>query len=298
MAQSYLTSNSGAFVAGWTKHLSNVFGQEELATRVIERVRLAQEHLENAFGVKWRGKQLLDLGCGQMLRHALVFAQHNDVTGIDRELPFRPPYVIDAIRSTYSCGVHRAVKTLVRQLLGVDMRYRRALTHALGIRALRRPSLSCMDAKKLRFADESFDGAYSISTFQHIDEPQMAAREMARILKPEAVAYIDLHLYTSRRGSEHPHLTTSENTYPPWGHLRPSSKYYGKHGLYVNALRLHEWKALLECVFDEVQYIGIEAEKERDRRYLTDAVRAELNDYSEEELLTSTLIAVCRKGSN
>jgi SAM-dependent methyltransferase len=292
--KTYLGNNSGAAIANWTKHLSDRASQDALAEQVIQRVDLAREHVRAAFGVEWSGCRLLDVGCGQLVRHGLVLGVDNTVVGIDWEIPLRPPYVGDVIRCARSCGLRRVVKTSVRQMLRVDRRYHAALRERLGVADLPKVETIQMDAENLAFEDAVFDGAYSFSTFQHIGDPGRALREVARVLKPGGVGYIDLHLYTSPGGSDHPYLRTGR-AYPPWGHLRPTTKFHQRHGLFVNGLRMQEWMDLVRAAFAEVRFVSIEHERDEARQALTEELRDELAEYSEEELVTSTFIAVARK---
>jgi SAM-dependent methyltransferase len=292
---SYLSGNAGHLLASWKKHVPEIFAQQQVARETTIRVERARARIESAFDVKWNGETLLDVGAGQLLRQSLGFGVNNRVVAIDLELPFRGLLIPDFIGTAWRLGLHRASKTLARQLLGVDQRFRRALSSLYGVRNLREPELWRMSATQLEFRDEEFGGAFSFSTFQHIDRPEAAAREMSRVLRPGSCAYAELHLYSSLSGSDHPFLRTRPGAITPWGHLRRSSPFYGKTGLFVNRLRLHEWKSIFERSFDEVQYFNIAGERESAARRLTPAIQRELADYSEEELTTTTFIAVLRK---
>ena len=52
---------------------------------------------------------------------------------------------------------------------------------------------------------------------------------------------------------------------------------------------------MFEDVFDEVKYATLDREIEAARKDLTPEIREELSAYSEEELVTTSFIAVCRK---
>jgi SAM-dependent methyltransferase len=251
--------------------------------------------LKDFFGVEWQNCKLLDVGCGQLLADALILGLANDVTAIDVELPLNPPYVPDFFMTMRRSGMQRALKTSVRQLLGVDSRFRRALRRRLNLKKLPKVKVCHMNAMKLTFGDASFDGAYSLSVFQHIDRPDLAAIEINRVLKPGGVAYIQFHLYTSMTGSDHPLIRTSPWKYPPWSHLRPSTPYYRKHGLHLNCWRLAHAKAAFENVFHEVRYVEIDTDRDVAKTCLTPSIRVELGEYTEEELLTTTVTAVCKK---
>jgi SAM-dependent methyltransferase len=268
--------------------------EEEVASQIYF-AELSRLHLKEYYNVEWHHYHLLDVGCGQLLRKALIFGVSNSVTGIDLELPFKYPYFLDFIKCIGSSGLHRAIKTLARQTLGVDKRFQKALADRLKISKLPRVDTHYMNAKNLQFDDESFDGVFSFSVFQSIDEPSVAVNEVHRVLKRGRIAYIQLHLYTAPNGSDCPVAVLNPDKYPPWAHLRPSTRYYRKEGLYHNCWRLAQWKETFEGVFDTVHYPMIDDELERNRSYLSPAIREELADYSEEELLITTLTAVCKK---
>lgn len=291
-----------SYISGSYNPLLNVIQNIRYSNMLAEEVgsqiwwvELSRFHLKGYYNVEWYHHHLLDVGCGQLLRKALIFGVSNFVTGIDVELPFKPPFVPDFFKCIKFSGLGRAIKTLARQTLGVDRRFRKTLSNHLKIDKVPHVDTYYMNAKNLKFADESFDGVYSFSVFQSIDEPSVAAKEIYRVLKRGGIAYIALHLYTSPSGSDCPLVTLTPDKYPSWSHIRPSTKYYKKDGLYLNRWRLAQWKNTFEGIFSPVQYPIINNEIERNRKYLTPAIREELADYSEEELLTTTLTAVCKK---
>jgi ubiquinone/menaquinone biosynthesis C-methylase UbiE len=291
----YVDNNAGRLVEKIRKEFSQLGNEEKDAVLRINLSTAARQQLKEAFNVEWHNCKLLDIGCGQLLRHALIFGIDNEVIGIDVELPFKYPYVFDFFKIISRCGTKRAVKTAVRQILGIDRRFRRSLMRRLGLMKLPDIEMHLMDAMQLEFEDNSFDGAYSFSVFQYITDPPLAAEQIYRVLKPGGAAYIQLHLYTSMGGSDHPLLRANPEKYPPWGHLRPSTSYYLKHGLNVNCWRLAQYKEMFENIFDEVHYVSRDDEQAPVRQWLTPSIRAELAEYSEEELLTSTFTALCRK---
>ncbi len=293
--KTYLANNAGHLLKSLAKHRGGIRSQDKEAVRRINQCAQATKHLKDIYGVRWHNCRLLDIGCGQLLRQALIFGVDNHVVGVDMELPFRYPYISDFCRTVKQSGTLRAVKTLSRQLLAIDYKYRQSLIRHMGLRKLPRVETYCMNATRLQFPNRCFDGVYSFSVFQHINKPELAGKEMYRVLKYGGVAYIQIHLYTSMTGSDHPLLQSLPVKYTPWGHLRPSSPYYGKDGLYLNRWRLAQYKEMFQSVFDEVHYVNIDDEPSLQRSYLTPRVRAELIDYTDEELLTTTLTVICRK---
>ena len=269
--------------------------EDERAREKLAQVNALRQQLKETFGVEWHKCKLLDVGCGQLLGNACIFGVDNKVVGIDLALPFKFPYVADFVRSMRQCGMQRAVQTVVRQMLGMDRRFRNALMRRLAIKTLPDIETHLMDAQKLVFEEGSFDGMYSFSVFQYINDLGVAAKQIYRVLRPGGVAYVSLHLYTSLGGSDHPLLWTEPDKYPSWGHLRESTPYYRKHGLPVNGWRLAQYKEIFGRIFDEVHYVIYKAEQQQARSLLTPSIRAELREYSEEELLTSTLTILASK---
>ncbi|MBN2008126.1 methyltransferase domain-containing protein [candidate division KSB1 bacterium] len=77
-----------------------------------------------------------------------------------------------------------------------------------------------MDARQLEFSPNSFDVAYSIAVFEHIQEPIDALKEMIRVIKPGGYGYIQAGpLYNSPFGH---HMFGYFDDYP-WIHLRLTS---------------------------------------------------------------------------
>jgi len=104
-----------------------------------------------------KGKQVLEIGCGNGA-DGLMFAAHGArYTGIDLTAE-----AVDATRQ------HFAVE-------GVDGRFRQE------------------NSEQLSFADDSFDIVYSFGVLHHTPTPQRAVSEVHRVLKPGGVALIMLY---------------------------------------------------------------------------------------------------------
>jgi len=71
------------------------------------------------------------------------------------------------------------------------------------------------DATRLFYRDDWFDFACSVNAFEHIPHPDRALREMARVLRPGAFAYISFDpIWTADTGSHFQHRVAD-----PWAHL-------------------------------------------------------------------------------
>lgn len=79
------------------------------------------------------------------------------------------------------CG-RGAFKNLVERWVGLDL----AATDAGG----KGKPIVRASAIRLPFANDSFDGLWSITTLEHVPQPEAALEEIARVMKPGGVAYL------------------------------------------------------------------------------------------------------------
>jgi ubiquinone/menaquinone biosynthesis C-methylase UbiE len=83
------------------------------------------------------------------------------------------------------CGDGIEAGVLARSLgartIGIDIGHEFTFDH----RGAAPAQLEEMDAQSLRFPDNSFDLIYSFHALEHIEQPRVALREMARVLSPD-----------------------------------------------------------------------------------------------------------------
>jgi SAM-dependent methyltransferase len=267
----------------------------EAANFAYWRTTLAYSQIHECYDVSWDNFHLLEVGCGQKLAYTLPFAQKNKVTGIDTEPPFKPPYLQSFIDLLRYSGFYRTIKTSANAMLGTRRSFRRALSEISAFRGSYNYELLRMNSLDLEFPDNHFDGVFSFSVFEHISDPDKALHEVKRVLKPGGVLYLDLHLFTAIYGDHDPRANSETNIVPPWKHLRPSCISDRLESCYVNKVRLEEWRQKIGQTFEKVQFRVIDGEADKCRSLLTDDIKKELDNYSEEELLTTTFIAVAMK---
>lgn len=78
------------------------------------------------------------------------------------------------------------------------------------------------DAMNLIYKDGSFDLVASFNAFEHIPDPERAAVEVARVLKPGGLAFITFDpIWTCDTGSHFYHFVSS-----PWEHLLTPTESY------------------------------------------------------------------------
>jgi SAM-dependent methyltransferase len=275
----------------WTFHST------EAGSRVQSLVSLAEQcagNLKEAFGFDVIGRRILDVGPGQFLIQPRYFALRNEVAAIDTEVIVEKLTPRNCLEMARRNGIQRAVKTVARKALGIDDSYERALRAKLGVAVLPSVSLVRGDACKMHFPDESFDMIYSAAVLHHVATPAAALSEMARVLRPGGVAHVALHLYSSPNGSLDPRILFGGDLELCWAHLRRGAPVV--EGAFLNRLRLSEWQNLFAAQWSGSKLRTILVD---DPQVVRQAGRllseGEFVGYSEEELLTTTIVAIWQK---
>jgi SAM-dependent methyltransferase len=266
---------------------------DALAREHLRRRDLALGRLNARFDIEWSGCHLLDVGAGQLCVWSLVFSEFNDVNAIDLDVIPHGPSLTSYWRMWRDNGPYRVAKTLVRKIIGVDRRQWASIERVSKGR-LHWPVTYLMNAESLEFDNQSFDGVFSFSAFEHIAKPAQAMREIARVLKPGGAAYIVLELFSSLRGSHDPRMWTNLRALPLWAHLRPSCDGLWQPNVYLNQVRLGDFRAMAEDAFDEVCLFCDENDTRRYVGELSPEEREELAGFSDEELCTQDLVILGR----
>lgn len=270
--------------------------QAEGAADTVRSVRKLEALVFERTGVRVENLKVLEIGPGQQLRHLRCFALKNDVVGIDTDAIPQRLGLSGLLWTARHNPWMRTAKTVGRIALGRDARFRAALARELGVDKFEPLSVVQMDAKKMRFADETFGFVFSSSVFEHIEEPRAAIEEVARVLRPGGVACISVHLYTSHSGQHDPSIFAAGGPVPPlWPHLRPAFAHTVRASAHLNRLSLQQWQELFTTAMP-----GVHFAYGRDSEDLSAALRQlraaqELSEYSDEELLTVNLVAVWKK---
>jgi len=264
-------------------------------TKVAER---HHQELQNMLEVltpytgEVRGKRILDVGCGRLYPFALLLhSVGNTVTGIDiLYAGVNEPLPKRYWRILRRNGLESFAGNLLYKILGKDRTYYNTLRELSNFPLTTRSiDIRQMSAEKLLFPDETFDIVVSITVFKHLANVSGAVSELHRVMKKGGIAYIHIHLFTSPSGGHHFNWQNTSKV-SAWDHLRQKTI---PLTAYLNKLRETQYLLLFQEKLEILKVLDIG--KEEGRALLTPEIRAELKDYSEEELLKHGITIVARK---
>jgi SAM-dependent methyltransferase len=215
------------------------------------------------------------------------------------------------------CSISETVKFVTQDVLWQDEIYSKL-------------TFMQMSASDLYFKDNMFDLIISKSVFEHVKKPEQALQEIYRVLRPGGYVFITWNPFTSLIMGGH---DVGIAYYYPWAHLRLSPEehieklreVYSNKNIYdtmpdphrpsdelakkyaadpgylrrtsledLNKMRSGDFLNFAKKIGFEVVYEYYNS-FEKDKKYLTDAIRKELSQYSEEELLMVGMYTVFRK---
>lgn len=290
---SFSTGHGGRLVDRYRALIRQYGRNKRLAAMDFESVAESRRAFERHVRRPLERARVLDLGCGQRFPAALLFhSWRAEATGIDTDVvdpAFSPASFVRMIRAN---GFERFVKSLARHLV-FDPEYYRELRRLAG-RELRFKSLDLrlMDARSLAFPDGHFDLVHSNAVFEHLSDVPRVLEEVARVLKPDGIASIGVHLFASLSGGHHLEWAFPEDApsrrVPPWDHLREAK--FGSHA-YLNKWSERQFVDAFRARFAIVEH----ASRNEGESYLTRDIERELKDYTREELLKREIRVVLRK---
>lgn len=162
----------------------------------------------------------------------------------------------------------------------------------------RKPSpvvrMVCADVSSLPFESESFDLITSAAAFEHFLEVPKVLKEARRVLKPGGIIFASIDVFSSLMGGHNVSRSLGLRSelpvgVEPWDHLRKRKLPFT---VPLNRLRIKEFEQLFAENFEILlsQKIGSEGEN-----LLTDEIRRELPDYSDEELTLKAYLVLARR---
>ena len=301
--KTYTTTRSGFlpfFREAFQLYQLKTFDVAGQAKGTANYMRGVEQTVMELTGVTIEAKQVLNIGCGQVPREVICLGIKNHVTAIDLDVipqGFDPNAYFKMLQQN---GAMRTLKTIARKSMGIDRKFIKALKTELGTTKSPKAAFLQMNAEQMKFEGDHFDFIYSFSVFEHLPNPGKVIDEAIRVMKPGAVCYISLHLYSSEGGCHDMRIFANQrDMIPYWAQLRPQHKDLVVPNAYMNEMRLDAWRKMFEekmpgCTF---KYNTQDPEHHELLKKEIAKIRAqgELADYSDEELLTMNVIAVWKK---
>jgi SAM-dependent methyltransferase len=239
-----------------------------------------------------KGKTILDVGCGR--RYPLALLLHNfgnKVVGVDpRYIGINTPCIVRWWKALRADGLEAFGRAVIYTIAMKNRTYystlRRLCDFPLNTDGI---EIEHTNLAHLPFPDETFDIMVSVDFFEHMPNVSETISELKRVMKSGGVIYIHIHIFSGLSGG-HQHDWEDPRKIPPWDHLRQRKH---KVPIYLNKLRKGELLSILGANFEILEVKDYIIEQARE--LLTNEIRAELSEYSEEELLLRGSSILARK---
>lgn len=259
--------------------------------------------IENLLTTPLSEASILIVGCGYRYPDVLLYSHFaKEVYGLD----VIDVFYRDGFLALYQ-DLRKEGKNIFRSLLSTIARrknlqknyYRRisdisdlAMNHA-------DINLISYDGDRMPFENSTFDAVLSNTVLQHVLNLEVFFRELWRITKPGGISYHLYHNYYSFSGALLLQYLCVEH---PWGHLRGI---YETDPTLLNKVTLEQVKKHFSSVFEirDVFQVGKDHSKKgvhktykyEGQEWLTEDIRNELAQFSDEQLLTRSYLIVGTK---
>jgi len=297
-----------AKVLEWWDLFVDRLRRSDAVDTLFERFAEYDSYLKEYASTTLRDATILEIGFGaRPYRLMALTSLGYDATGVDLDQPTLHGTRRELTAIYKRNGFERALKTLVRSTL-FDARERRALAKLLRQRGselvIQDDRYIVMDSTSSQFDDimrkQPVDLIVSEDVFEHIPTDalgELVAR-MGSWLTPDGIALIRPNVFTGITGG---HLV---EWYPPvddrrrrrsepWEHLR-KNRYVAN--TFLNKLTRADFRRLFSEHFDILEEHALIPDLGRE--YATPEVRAELREFSDEELFSNQVLFVLRPRSH
>ncbi len=266
---------------------------DDIAKMYLQFYRLFIDRISELKKIVLKELKVLDIGSGKNYPLSYLMSMEGcDITALD------PQYVDQGFKKypgiLWYNGLRVALKTFFRDIVFLSSERKILDPEKKGpgrIKFIR------ANAENTPYPDDSFDVIFSYCAFEHITDIAGVLDECSRIIKTDGIIYITIHSFPSLSGGHHPSWffpdISSPTDIPPWFHLRGGSEKYRKIMDYgLNGLRPEQYRE----EFRKRTYFKKEfMDRKEGVLFLSEKIRQELCDYSEEELLTAFVTFVAGK---
>jgi SAM-dependent methyltransferase len=159
--------------------------------------------------------------------------------------------------------------------------------------------LTSYDGNRMPFENNKFDVVLSNAVLEHVLELKTFFRELGRVTKPGGLSYHLYHNYYSFSGGHYANGLCQKN---PWGHLR---SIYHTEMSHLNRATIKHISEIFSSVFEIKNVFQVSKDHskkgvDRTFRYegeewLTEDIRDELAQFSDEQLLTRAYLIIGTK---
>lgn len=225
----------------WQEHRTDAWGG---VAAYEKRFEYLSQLMAQYVGRPIARSRILEVGCGQRAVMPLLFAAHGaEAYGIDVEVP---TYRLDLhilLKVLRVNGFERALKSLTRNVL-IDPGFFKELENAIGsVLPFSEIHIKTMDAAGLDLKDDNFDLLFSFAVLEHVADVVSAVHHMNRVLKPDGIGAVSIHLFSSLSGGhcmDWQHVESRPSSVVPlWDHLL-ENRY--PVNLFLNKLKLQDYR--------------------------------------------------------
>jgi SAM-dependent methyltransferase len=257
-------------------HLAGLAGQAEVDAQTFqETVKLLEQS-----GISLESARILDLACGILAPHTVLLNSAGfKTTGVDLHIP--PAYLpLPGLTSWFRRRKH------IQSWQVVTAPYYEALAAQAGLKLKwGKVNIELADLTRLQFGAGAFSLVICLNYLQHAPDVESLLAEAARVLQPGGLFLADILPYPALTGA----FQAVDST-PAWNHLLD---HHHNPSIPLNKWRESQYRAALEKHFTLDQWLT--EPDEAAVTELTPEIRADLADYSAEELTRKRVVVLARK---
>ena len=264
-------------------HYAHLSGTAEHAATDVALFKQTLQIIEQA-GITPKRGTLLNLACGPLAEQALLFGSTGyKVLGLGLEVP--PDYLPLAGATQW---LKRRKHTSAWKEATAD--YYKALVQLTGLKLKwNNVDIKLADLTRLEEADNSFEAIICTNHLHHAPDVNSLLAEAARVLKPGGIFVANIRPYTGFIGA------FQVDPQAPWAHLRSDVPFEPVAALPLNKWRASQFRAALDVHFAVEQW-QVDVDVQAQQLLIPD-IRAQLADYTDEELTCTQILAVAVKGN-